>query len=71
MQEISQHNKAAQTKYELKRKKREKKNLDTMVILPKRDVGAGGFRCGVAPVAPAPFRLRWSKNNNADVFDNQ
>lgn len=41
-----------------------------MVILPKRDVGAGGF-FEVAPVEPAPFRLRWSKNSNADVFDNQ
>lgn len=47
------------------------RNLNTIVILPKRDVGWGGFRCWVAPVAAAPFKLRWSKNNNADVFDNQ
>lgn len=42
----------------------------TIVILPKRDVGAGGFRAD-APLAPDPFRLFWSKNNKVDVFDNQ
>ena len=43
---------------------------NTIVILPKRDVGAGGFLCADAP-PPEPFRLFWSKNNKVDVFDNQ
>lgn len=53
-------------------KKRNKMNnrIYTIVILPKRDVGAGGFRAD-APLAPDPFRLFWSKNNKVDVFDNQ
>lgn len=43
----------------------------TIVILPKRDVGLGGFLTGVAFVKLADFRLSSSKNNNADVFESQ
>jgi len=42
-----------------------------MVILPKRDVGLGGFLAGVAFAELPDFRLCSSKNNNADVFDSQ
>jgi len=42
-----------------------------LVILPKRDVGLGGFPTGVAFVEVPVFRLCSSKNDNADVFDSQ
>lgn len=40
------------------------KYVITEAILPKKDVGVGGFRGAV-------LKLRWSKNNNIDVLDNQ
>lgn len=43
----------------------------TIVILPKRDVGLGGFLTGVAFVELPDLRLCSSKNSNADVFDSQ
>lgn len=58
----------------LKNKKQnynELKNPNTMAILPNKEVAVGGFLCGVAPLAPAAFKLRWSKNNNVDVLDSQ
>lgn len=42
-----------------------------MVILPKSEVGFGGFLTGVASFGPPDFKLCWSKNNSADVFDSQ
>lgn len=45
--------------------------FNTIVILPKRDVGFGGFFTGVASAEPPDFRLCWSKNNSADIFDSQ
>ena len=48
-----------------------KRISNTIVILPNREVGGGGVRLGVAPLEPAAFTLFWSKNNKADVLDNQ
>jgi len=45
--------------------------FNTIVILPKREVGFGGFFTGVASAEPPDFRLCWSKNNSADIFDSQ
>lgn len=47
------------------------KKLNTMVILPNKDVAEDGFLFGVVPLALAAFRLLCSKNNKVDVFDNQ
>lgn len=47
------------------------KKLNTMVILPNKDAAEDGFLFGVAPLEPTVFRLRCSKNNKVDVFDNQ
>lgn len=42
-------------------------NMNTMAILPNREVGL----TGVAAAAPAGFKLFWSKNSSVEVFDNQ
>lgn len=46
------------------------KYIITWVILPKNEVGWGGFRCD-DPAAPLAFKLRWSKNNKVDALDSQ
>lgn len=52
--------------YFIKRRKGTK-NMNTMAILPNREVGL----TGVAAAAPAGFKLFWSKNSSVEVFDNQ
>lgn len=51
-------------RYELKIKE----YIITWVILPNKVVGVGGFR---AAKVPGAFKLRWSKNDNVAVLDNQ